>query len=85
MKKILLLIISLMILTGCEKVDPINEVKTDETNYYMQGLTGFNFYTDKTTCVEYIVYSGYHQGNIIPRLNADNTLKLNETCLKNKE
>lgn len=80
MKKILLLIILTLLLTGCG-AEPIS--KTDSNNtYYIQDSAMYDFYIDKETCVEYI-YSSY--GYFIPRLNADSTLKLNETCLKNKE
>lgn len=84
MKKFLLLIISILFLTGCG-AKPISEDKTDETSYYMQDSIYFDFYVDKETCVEYVVYKGGYRGGLTPRLNTDNTLKLNETCLKNKE
>ena len=83
MKKILLLIISLMILTGCG-AKPISEDKATETSYYIQDSELFDIYVDKETCIEYIIFNGYHRGNAMIRLNADNTLKLNETCLKDK-
>lgn len=79
MKKILLLIILTLLLTGCG-AEPIS--KTDSNNtYYIQDSSTYDFYINKETCVEYI-YRSY--GYFIPRLNADGTLKLNETCLKNK-
>lgn len=82
MKKIILLLIPVLLLTGCG-AKPINEDKG--TGYYMQDSMSFDFYVDKETCVEYIVYKGGYRGGLTPRLNADNTLKLNETCLKGKE
>ena len=84
MKKILLLIISILLLTGCG-IEPISEDNNNETSYYIQDSIKFDFYVDKNTCVEYIIFSGGHKGGITPRLNTDGTLKLNETCLKNKE
>lgn len=83
MKKILLLIILTLFLTGCG-AEPINKkIETNDT-YYIQSSPYFDFYVDKETCVEYI-YSYKGDGCFIPRLNTDGTLKLNETCLKNKE
>lgn len=83
MKKILLLIILTLFLTGCG-AEPISEDSNNETNYYIQDSTNFNFYVDKKTCIEYIVYQGGYRGGITPRLNTDNTLRLNKICLKGK-
>lgn len=84
MKKILLLIILTLFLTGCG-AEPISEDNNNETSYYIQGSIKFRFYVDKNTCIEYIIYRSGYKGGITPRLNTDGTLKLNETCLKNKE
>ena len=82
MKKILLLIILILLLTGCG-AEPIS--KTDSNNtYYIQDSMNFDFYIDKETCIEYIIFSGGYKGGITPRLNTDGTLKLNEICLKYK-
>lgn len=83
MKKKLIIFIILGImtvtLTGCG-AKPISESKNN--TYYMQESTVFDFYVDKETCVEYIVFRGYNKGNVISRLNIDGTIKLNENCLK---
>lgn len=84
MKKILLLIILTLLLTGCG-AEPISEDNNNETSYYIQDSAKFRFYVDKNTCAEYIIFNGVYRGGITPRLNTDGTLKLNETCLKNKE
>lgn len=83
MKKILLVIVSIMLLTGCG-AEPITKTEARNLTYYIQDSIDFNFYVDKETCVEYILFSGLKKGNITPRLNDDGTLKLNEICLKDK-
>ncbi len=83
MKKTLLLIIPILFLTGCG-AKPISENETITKSYYLQDSINFDFYVDKETCVEYIYVVGTYKGTITPRLNIDNTLKLNETCLKDK-
>lgn len=80
MKKIILLLTLGLLLTGCG-AKPINEDKG--TGYYMQDSMNFDFYVDKETCVEYVVFKGGYKGGFTPRLNTDGTLKLNEICLKN--
>lgn len=71
MKKVLLLIIPLMLLTGCGS-------NLDETDDYIQDKTSYYIETDKETCVEYIV--GFYQLSV--RLNTDGTPMLNEECLE---
>lgn len=83
MKKILLVIVPIMLLTGCG-VEPISDDETNETSYYIQNDIDFDFYVDKETCVEYIIFRSDYKGGITPRLNTDNTLRLNKTCLKGK-
>lgn len=77
-KKSLLLIILIILLTGCT-AEPIGTEEKNDT-YYIQDSIMFEFYVDKGTCVEYIQsYKG--KGELIPRLNADGTVKLNTECL----
>lgn len=83
MKKMLLLIITLLCLTGCG-AKPISDDKTNETSYYIQDSRLFDIFVDKETCIEYILYDSGYKGGIIPRLNVNNTLKLNEICLKDE-
>lgn len=81
MKKTLLLMIPILFLTGCG-AEPVNKTNSNNT-YYIQGNPYFDFYVDKETCVEYI-YSYKGDDFFMPRLNTNGTLKLNETCLKDK-
>lgn len=83
MKKILLVIVPIMLLTGCG-AEPITRAEARNLTYYIQDSINFDFYVDKETCVEYILFSDVKKGNITPRLNDDGTLKLNEICLKDK-
>ena len=71
MKKVLLLIIPLMLLTGCGS-------NLDETDDYLQDVTSYYIETDKETCVEYI--AGTYRLSV--RLNTDGTPMLNEECLE---
>lgn len=68
MKKLFILPLLLLLVTGC------NEVNKND----------IYFYTDEETCVEYIIYDGYKAGGITPRLNRDGTIMLNEECLNKK-
>lgn len=83
MKKILLLIIIIILLTGCG-TESINKKHETNDTYYIQDSLNFDFYVDKETCVEYIIFNGGYRGGITPRLNADGTLKLNKICLKDE-
>lgn len=76
MKK-LILIPLLLLLTSCdvEKADAKGNIK------YLQDYYRYKFIVDKETCGEYILDTNVFMA---PRLNADGTLKLNETCLEEK-
>lgn len=69
MKKLLILPLLLLLVTGCN-------ISTNNKN-------DIYFYTDENSCVEYIIYDGYKAGGIIPRLNRDGTIMLNQECLNN--
>lgn len=83
MKKFLLLVIIIILLTGCG-AESINKKHETNDTYYIQDSLNFYFYVDKETCVEYIIFNGGYHGGITPRLNADGTLKLNKICLKDE-
>lgn len=83
MKKILLLVVPLLFLTGCG-AEPINKTKTKNFTYYIQDSDLFDIYVDKESCVEYLRYAYGYKGGITPRLNADGTVKLNKICLESK-
>lgn len=76
MKKIILVMILVLLLCGCEN---------RPTSKYSDkvGFQGFYLYVDSETCVEYYVSNSSHNiGNVNPRYNQDGTLKLNKECLK---
>lgn len=83
MKKFLLLVIIIILLTGCG-AESINKKHETNDTYYIQDSLNFDFYVDKETCVEYIIFNGGYRGGTTPRLNADGTLKLNKICLKDE-
>lgn len=79
MKKIILLMILVLLLCGCEET-PTSKYsdKADFQSFYL--------YVDAETCVEYYVSNGtYNIGIVNPRYNQDGTLKLNKECLKDME
>lgn len=78
MKKLLILPLLLLLVTGCS-VDVNDETESTKVNN-----TDIYFYIDENTCVEYIVYDGWYSGGITPRLNRDGTIMLNEECLNKK-
>lgn len=80
MKKMIILIIAILLLCGCENKNGNKySDKPIVTNI-------FYVYTDEDTCVEYFVsYGTYNVGNVMPRYNQDGTLKLNKQCLRDLE
>lgn len=78
------LIFGTLFLTGCG-AEPISKTETKNSTYYIQDSMNFDFYVDKETCVEYVVFKGGYKGGITPRLNRDGTPLLNEKCLKESE
>lgn len=77
MKKLLIIPLILIVLTGC----------SERTNEYEETmLDSYYIYVDKDTCVEYFVSNSmYNSGNFTPRYNADLTLKVNKKCIISKE
>ena len=80
MKRIIILIIPILFLTGC--VFSSDENIENKTEYI-----GTEIRIDKDTCIEYIRYKeiGNYGFVLIPRYNQDGTLKLNKQCLINLE
>lgn len=76
MKKIILLAIAVIMLSGCGKsIDENKKIR------YIQD-EGSVYYTmiDKETCIEYIKYSCGYQGGLSVRYNADGTIKISKEC-----
>lgn len=81
MKKIILLAITLLMLTGCNIEAKEQERKTK----YIQNYSCYSIITDKETCVQYVEFGGYRNGGGMSVMyNADGTIKLNEECLNDK-
>lgn len=74
MKKLILLAIPVLLLTGCN-----SNSFDDRANYLQDDLYWVG--TDKETCVQYIVESH----GLSVRLNADGSPMLDEECLKEVE
>ena len=77
-KKMIILLIPILLLCGCE---------SRPTSKYSDNveLQDYYVYVDEDTCIEYFVSNGiYNKGNVNPRYNRDGTLKLNKQCLKDK-
>ena len=75
MKKIILIIMGVLLLTGCDFIENENEKK------YIQDSSCYYTVIDKISCVEYIKYSCGYQGGLSVRYNANGTIKTNEECL----
>lgn len=74
-KKIILLIVSILVITGCDSRIDNQEKK------YIQDNVGYSVVIDKETCVEYIEFVGYYKKALSVRLNADGKPIVNEKCL----
>ena len=79
MKKIILLMILVLLLCGCSRMD-YNEKRINNNEWNELYVT-----YDNDTCVEYIEYVGLYKGGLSVRYNQDGTLKINEECLKDLE
>lgn len=73
MKKIILLLIPILLLCGCE-----SNTKSSRDDYTI------SIYTDSVTCVEYLKYCSGYKGGLSVRYNQDGTIKLNKQCLEEK-
>lgn len=75
MKELILIITACLILSvsGCQKLNTNRESDSDVT-----GDVCIEFYTDKETGVEYVIYNAPYRGGICPRYNADGSLYVRE-------
>lgn len=74
MKKIILLMIPILLLCGCEETKNYNIDNYNNREY--------DIFIDETTCVEYFINTYVKKGGISVRYNADGTLKINKDCLE---
>lgn len=74
--RIILSVILILLLTGC----------TEIRNYEIDNVNSseYDIFIDDTTCVEYLTERFAKKGGISVRYNRDGTIKINESCLKNK-
>ena len=79
MKKIILLAIAVIMLTGCGNVD--YEYSKDYRMSEVYITANVTIRVDTETCVEYI--SEYNRGTTV-MYNQDGTIKLNKECLNDK-
>lgn len=73
MKKLLILPLLLLLVTGCKST-----LETSDKDDWIY------FYTDEETCAEDIIYDDGYSGGMTPRLNKDGVIMLNEECLNEK-
>ena len=77
MKKIvsLILVMLAILLVGCASdTEASSKARNIQDRIYNDIEATFEIVVDEETGVNYIIYNGYKQGGITPRLNADGTL-----------
>lgn len=75
MKKIILIIMGVLMLTGCDFIESKDQKK------YIQNSKCYYTVIDKISCVEYIQYQCGYQGGLSVKYNQDGTIKFNKECL----
>ena len=81
MKKIasLILVMLTILLVGCANdTEASSKIKSIQDRTHNDIDVTFEIVVDEETGVNYIVYNGYKQGGITPRLNSDGTLYIEE-------
>ena len=79
MKKIIILIIAVILLSGCDTKED-KEYSSTRENWY------FATYVDEDTCVEYFASEGsYNKGTVSVKYNADGTIKINKKCMEGRK
>ena len=71
MKKVtcfVLIVLIVCCLCSCQSTNQINNTLPSSSSVHI--------WTDEETGVQYIIYNGYNQGGIYPRLNADGSLHI---------
>ena len=78
MKKVIcfvLIVLMVCCLCSCSVEENSNQ-STNQINNTLPSSSSVHIWTDEETGVQYIIYDGYKQGGICPRLNADGSLHI---------
>ena len=67
MKRLIVVITGLLIVTAC------GSVEADKEDRFSGGDSSINIKTDKETDCKYIIYTGYREDSITPLLKKDGT------------
>ena len=80
MKKLIYFV--LIVLMTCCLCSCSAEENVDQRNGTLPLNAKVHIWTDEETGVQYIIYEGYKQGGIHPRLNADGSLHIDHSTEK---
>jgi hypothetical protein len=84
MKKVtcfVLIVLIVCCLCSCSVEEDANQ-STNQRNNTLPSSSSVHIWTDEETGVQYIIYNGYKQGGIYPRLNADGSLHIDNPTEK---
>ena len=88
MKKILIPLVALMLLCGCE-VEENNSEDVEKSKYDHNQDSNISVYVDYKTCVEYLKLSQWEYkagaGGLTVRYNKDGKIRTNKKCLEEKQ
>lgn len=88
MKKILIPLVALMLLCGCE-VEETNSEDVEKNKYDHNQDNNISVYVDYKTCVEYLKLAEWYDragaGGLTVRYNKDGKIRTNKACLEEKQ